>query len=130
MLTKKDLELIRGVVKEVVKDEVYVTSKQLFEQYRPIFRQDTYEVVGQVMDDIILPKFDEIDVRLDQHELRFTKIESGMVTKDYLDDKFADFKAELSDTGGKAEQHVKRLAVTLQKNGVITTTQFRQVFET
>lgn len=113
MLTTKDLELIRGVIK----DEVT-------------------ESVGILLDEMILPKFNEIDerfdridVRLDGHDLRFNKIESGMVTKDYLDDKFADFKAELSDTGSKAEQHVKRLAVTLQKNGVITTPQFRQVFE-
>lgn len=120
MLTKKDLELIRGVVKEEV-----------------------IESVGTLLDEMILPRFNEIDAkfekidtrldgidaRLDKHDLRFDKIESRMVTKDYLDDKFADFKAELADTGSKAEQHVKRLAVTLQKNGAITTTQFRQVFE-
>ena len=75
-------------------------------------------------------RFDGVDKRFDGIDKRLNKIEATMVTKDYLDDKFADFKAELSDTGGKAEQHVKRLAVTLQKNGVITTTQFRQVFET
>ncbi len=105
MLTNKDLELIRGVI---------------------------HESVGTLLDEMILPKFNEIDERfdriegrLDDHDNKF----SQMVTKDYLDDKFADFKAELSDTGSKAEQHVKRLAITLQKNGVISTPQFRQVFE-
>lgn len=75
------------------------------------------------MDDMILPRFD----KLETWQENVTNGTTNVVTKDYLDRKFDDFKESLEDYGAKASQQVRRLTTVLHKNGTITTPQFKHV---
>lgn len=121
MLEQKDLEAIRGIV---------------------------VEAVGESLEQIVLPRFDALETRMDRVEGRLDgidvrldgidgqmsgvngrldRIESTMVTKDFLEDRLADFKSELKNTGGKALVQIKRLATELHRNGGLSKEQVVQV---
>lgn len=58
--------------------------------------------------------------RLDNVEKRLTKVESQMVTKDYLDDKMADLRGDLVVMMRKEDNKLKTLLEILQTRKVIT----------
>ncbi len=82
MLSERDVEVLRGVIREEV---------------------------GSIIDENVIPQFDGIYTRLDKVEGRLDKVEGRLgkvenrldgfstiyVTKEYLDDKLADFKTGL-----------------------------------
>lgn len=65
-------------------------------------------------------RFDGVNGRLDGLEKRVTKIEATMVTKDYLDEKLADQRGDLSILMRKEDTKLKTLIEVLSKRGVIT----------
>ncbi|MEK7546026.1 MAG: hypothetical protein AAB554_03020 [Patescibacteria group bacterium] len=67
--------------------------------------------------DAVDKRFDAIDQRFDRLEKRTTAIETGMVTKNYLDEK-------LGVVGGK----ISALTNVLQKKGVITEDEKRGIY--
>ncbi|OGL63125.1 hypothetical protein A3C09_01350 [Candidatus Uhrbacteria bacterium RIFCSPHIGHO2_02_FULL_47_44] len=100
MLTKEDL----GQIREVVRDEVTASEKRV--------TKTIIEAVGQMIDDNILPQFDEIheeigelkkDVKVLKQDVSEIKQEmrsmnAKMVTKGGLEDRLVDFRLSLSGT--------------------------------
>ncbi len=61
--------------------------------------------------DSVERRLDSVERRLDQLERRIAKIEATMVTKDYLDAKFVDFKADFkNELAESIRQGEKRIA--------------------
>jgi len=60
-----------------------------------------------------------VDGRFDGIEQRLTKVEATMVTKDYLDDKLADLRGDLTILMRKEDTKVKTLVGILYKRGII-----------
>lgn len=46
-------------------------------------------------------RFDGLEGRMDKNEFRLNRVESLMVTKDYLDDKLADLRSDISQNTAK-----------------------------
>lgn len=46
-------------------------------------------------------RFNRLEVRMDKSEFRLNRVESLMVTKDYLDDKLADLRSDISQNTAK-----------------------------
>jgi len=65
-------------------------------------------------------RFDGVDKRFDGIEKRLTKVEATMVTKDYLDDKLADLKGDLTVLMRKEDTKLKALIEILKARKVIT----------
>ena len=105
MLTKEDL----GQIREVVRDEVTASEKRV--------TKTIIEAVGQMIDDNILPQFDEIHVEIgelkkdvgilkqdvkvlkqDVSEIKqeMRSMNAKMVTKGGLEDRLVDFRLSLS----------------------------------
>ena len=82
-----------------------------------------YEAVGEIMEEMIIPRFD----RLETWQQNVTNGATNVVTKDYLDEKLENFKDSLREYGATAGQQVRRLTTILHKNGTISTPQFKQV---
>ncbi len=114
MLDKNDLEQIRGVVQEVV---------------------------GDALEEIVLPRFEAIDRRFDGIDQRFvgvdqrfegidrrlSRIEANMVTRDFLEDRLADFRASLTDSADWAGRQLKRLTHIMHEGRLLTTEQVIQI---
>jgi polyhydroxyalkanoate synthesis regulator phasin len=145
MLDQKDLEAIRGVFKEEMQSEfkgetfksaVRGVIREEFEgePFKSAVRGVVHEEIGEVLEQIVLPRFDSLETRvdglenrMDGLENRMDRIEATMVTKDYLDDRLADFKASLKESGGKALRQIKTMATELHRNGGLTTDQLIQI---
>ena len=84
MLTKEDINQI-GEMMDVRMDAKFVKFEE-----RVVGR--VVEEVGEMIEQNLFPKFDDVDKRFDKIERRLTSVESSMVTKEYLDDKIADLK--------------------------------------
>lgn len=124
-------EHFRGVIRGVIREEFQG------EELRGVIREE----IGSALEQIVLPKFGEIDgrfeqidsrfeqidQRFDQMDRRFDRIESTMVTKDFLEDRLADFKGTLKQTGGQALRQIKVLATELHRNNVLSKDQIIQV---
>ncbi len=129
MLDKSDLQAIRGVIQETVPGIVH-------------------EIVGQVLEDIVLPRFEgiegkvegldarmgsldarmvNIETRMDRLETKTDRIEATMVTKDYLEDRLADFKSTIKAGGGQALRQIKKMATELHRNGGLSAEQAVQI---
>ncbi len=114
MLDKKDLEAIRGVIQETVGEVLEEIVLPRFEQVDKRFEQ-------------VDKRFEQIDQRFDRMDQRFDKIESTMVTKDHLEDRLVDFKATLKQTGGQALRQIKTIATELHRNNVLSAEQVVQI---
>ena len=100
MLEKEDLEAIRGVM---------------------------IEVMGEMLEEIVLPRFDTLETDVAELKTDMTMVKgklADMVTVDYMDRRLFDQKGELANSGIRASHQVKTLATELHRNGVITVDQF------
>lgn len=86
MLTKEDL----GQIREVVRDEVTASEKRV--------TKTTIEAVGQMIDDNILPQFNEIHVDIKEIKQDIRSMNAKMVTKGGLEDRLTDFRLSFSGT--------------------------------
>ena len=58
---------------------------------------------------------------------RFTKIESEMVTKDYLDEKMSDLQGDLTILTRKEDKKVKKLVEILKKRKLISNKEVKEI---
>lgn len=70
----------------------------------------------------------ETDKRLDKIENQLTKVESQMVTKDYLDDKLADLKGDLVVLTRKEDNKLKALVDILAEKKVLNDEDKKRIF--
>ena len=67
-------------------------------------------------------RLEKIEKHLSKHDKRFVKIESLMVTKDYLDEKMAKLRGDLTLSLRKEDNKLKTLTGLLFKRKTITKT--------
>jgi archaellum component FlaC len=67
-------------------------------------------------------RFNSVDERFNSVDKRFDKIESVIVTKDYLDEKLADLRGDLVVLIRKEDTKVKKLVDILLKRNIISAT--------
>ena len=151
MLDKQDVELLRGVIREeignpanldsfrvVMREEIESSySGQAFheavsrefsgEAFQNSVRKIVHEEVGEIIEEVVLPKFDEVYERFDKVDERFAKLETrtanielNMVTKDFLEDRLADFKVGLKNSAGSVGTQLKRLTSEMHKGGLLS----------
>jgi hypothetical protein len=73
----------------------------------------------------ILEAINEFSTKVDE---RFNKIESVIVTKDYLDEKLADLRGDLVVLIRKEDTKVKKLVDILLKRNIITEAESKEIF--
>jgi predicted nucleic acid-binding Zn-ribbon protein len=78
-----------------------------------------FEKIDQRFDKVD-QQFDKVDQRFDKVDQRFDKIEATMVTKDYLDDKLADLRGDLTILMRKEDKKVTALIALLADRKIIT----------
>ncbi|MDD4995545.1 MAG: hypothetical protein PHW53_03730 [Patescibacteria group bacterium] len=74
-------------------------------------------------------RFNKIDERFEQVDKRFNRIEALMVTKDYLDDKLADFRAEWIPIIKKVDTKDSALVVNLADKDVISRDEEKEILD-
>lgn len=131
MLEQKDFEQIAVLVTKIV--------NQALEDFVPRVEQIVTEKIGQALEEVVLPQFQDIRERLDRLEARVTRLEESvarlearvtrlegrmdhmeaqMVTKDYLDDKLADLRSDLMTVDRKQEAKLNAMALRLKERDV------------
>jgi hypothetical protein len=134
MLDRNDLQSIREIFREELRSDGT--------------REFIFEVVGDVLEQVVLPQIQEVrdeitgikgeingikgEINGIKGEINGIKgeimeIRSTMVTKDYLEDRLADFKATLKATGGQALRQIKLMAAELHHNGGLSAEQVVQI---
>ena len=118
MLDKQDLQDIRGVV-----------------------REEVHQVVSDLMEHNILPHFDVIhkeltEVKSDVGTLKsdvgtlksdVAMIKATMVTKDFLEDRLADFKVSLKTGAQTINTKLNRMTQILHKKNMLTVLEINQI---
>lgn len=106
------------------------------------FAQGVEELINPQFDKV-WEKFDSVDKRFEAIDEHFEKLEgrveglegqvghlrSGMVTKEYLDDRLADLKADLLETDKKQEEKLNSMVAILTENKTITSLQAERLHE-
>ena len=110
MLEKEDLAAIRGIFREELHSDA---TKDFF-----------VGIMGEMLEDVVLPRFAEMDERHDRMEASLAAIKGEMVTTDHFEKRIFALKGELANSGIRASHQVKTLATELHRNGVITVDQF------
>lgn len=87
------------------------------------FKDMITEGVGNALEQMVFPRFVEMEDRFDRIEARL----SQTVTLDQLDRKLTSLKDELKDTGAKAIRKVTHLAQILHSNNVLSAAQVVEV---
>jgi archaellum component FlaC len=77
--------------------------------------------------DGIEKRFDGIEKRFDGVEKRLNRIEAAMVTKEFLEERLADFKAGLQYSATKVSRQVLKMVNILYKGGVLTAEQVLEI---
>jgi len=72
-------------------------------------------------------RFGGMDKRFEGMDKHFDKIEATMVTKDYLDDKLADFRGDLVVLTRKEDMKVKKLVEILKKHKLISDDEVKEI---
>ena len=127
MLEEQDLKLIKRVVQEVIEEEVVPHFVDVGNQFLAIDQR--FENIDQKFNNIdqnfrnIDQRFEKIDQRFEKIEDRLSTIGTTMVTKDFLEDRLSDFKETLKQSGARALYQIKKMAITLQKQGTISAQQ-------
>lgn len=120
MLNKNDLKQIKEIVHDVVDHSNTMLAAKIL---RPAFKD-----IDSRFDEVN-KRFEETNQRLDKHDQRFESLESEMtrtrslmVTKDYLDDKLADLRADLLGVDRQQEYKVDQLVDELVSNNTVSST--------
>ncbi len=90
-------------------------------------REMMHEVMGETLEQIVLPKFDEIHREFDQVHQEIAGIKAVMVTRDFLEDRLADFRVSLTDSSDWVGRQLKRLTHTMHQNGLLTSDQLIEI---
>ena len=84
MLTKQDLLDLRGVMKEVIHEEV-----------PPIVERIVDAKIASLMEHQIMPQFEMIQRQFDQVHKEIAWIKNAMVTKSFLEERLERFRIDL-----------------------------------
>ncbi len=117
MLEERDLQLIKKVVHEVIEEDVYPHFVDIYDRFENIDRR--FDAVDK--------RFDAVDEHFERVEKRLSVIETTMVTKDYLEDRLADFKITLKQSGGRALRQIKTMATALHTHGSLSAHQVVEI---
>lgn len=138
MFTDEQVKQLKSIVKESV-DEVIapfaLSVKEQFDHIDDRFdglekRMDNLEVKVdnlEVRFDNLEVKVDNLKVKVDKLDNRVGKLESGMVTKDYLDEKIADLKGDLIVKGRQESQRTDKIVQVLSENKLLNTKQANEL---
>jgi len=88
--------------------------------------QDVLEAISDFAH-YVQGKFEGIDGKFEGIEQRLTKIEETMVTKDYLDEKLADFRGDMVVLVRKEDTKLTSLISLLAHKNVLSKTEERQI---
>ncbi len=120
MLDKQDLGQIRDLLREEFASEQ--------------FRGTIYEVVGEALEQVVLPRlaehderFEAIESRLGGVESRLGRIEANMVTRDFLEERLANFRLSLTDSADWVGRQLKRLTSELHNGDLLTAKQVIEI---
>ena len=146
MLEKQDLKQLR----EIIKEEVSASEQRIvFTMTENVTRSVTenvskrvtenvtrnvVEAIGEMLEQNISPQFDGLSQRFDGLSQRFddlsqrlNRMESTMVTKDFLEERLTRFKDGLQNSALWVGRQVNRLTDVLYKNGVVTAEQLLEI---
>lgn len=124
MLEEQDLKLIKRVVQEVIEEEVTPHFMSVGNKFLAIDQQ--FQSMDQRFDRID-QRFEVMDQRFERVEGRLVNIETTMVTKDYLEDRLSDFKETLKQSGERAMYQIKKMAMALHKNSILSAQQVVEI---
>lgn len=92
--------------------------------------QDVLEAVQDAIQTLTIhmdERFSKIDDRFTKMDERLTKIENAMVTKDYLDEKLVDLRADIVGFFRKENQRTNLIVDKLQEKNVLTGHDVREI---
>ena|SRR3989338_4140391 len=95
MFDKNEMDQMRGLMHEVVQDTVP-------------------QIVGEALEQVVLPQIQGLREEI-------AEIRAVMVTKDYLEDRLADFRASLNHSADWFGLQLKRLTNILYQRQLLTT---------
>lgn len=145
MFTDEQVKQLKSIVKESVDEVIAPFALSVKEQFDHI--DDRFDGLEKRMDNLEV-KVDNLEVRFDNLEVRFDnlevkvdnlkvkvdkldnrvgKLESGMVTKDYLDEKIADLKGDLIVKGRQESQRTDKIVQVLSENKLLNTKQANEL---
>ena len=144
MFDQNELNQLRGVVQEVIvgpQMRGVVQSVIESQQIRGVVKEIVVESVGEALEEIVLPRFEQIDQRFEQIDHRFEqidqrfdriegrlgKMESAMVTRDFLEERLVDFRVSLTDSADWVGRQLKRLTHTMHQGGLLTPDQLIEI---
>ncbi|MEK7665794.1 MAG: hypothetical protein AAB337_02870 [Patescibacteria group bacterium] len=107
MFDKNEMEQMRGLMHEVV-------GETLEEIVLPQF-QDVREEIAGIKVDIVQIRADIVQIRADIVEIRVV-----MVTKDFLEDRLADFRVSLTHSADWIGLQLKRLTNIMYQRQLLT----------
>ncbi len=96
--------------------------------------EDVFEVVTDIKEAIgvfsnnVEDRFERLESKVDGIDTRLTKVESQMVTKEYLDDKLADLRGDLVIMVRKEDTKLKKLVDILEQRQVISINEREAIF--
>lgn len=89
-------------------------------QLRHVIKEVVDESIGQALEDVVLPRFEQVD-----QEIGWMK--ANMVTRDFLEDRLADFRTSLTDSADWVGRQLKRLTNTMHQDGLLAADQVIQI---
>ncbi len=110
MLTKEDLRQISLLIASAIEELVNPQFDKVWERFDSIDKR--FEKIDK--------RFEKIEQRIGNLEGRVGHLENGMVTKQYLDDRLADFRADMTETDKKQEEKLNSMVAILSENKTIT----------
>lgn len=115
-MNKRDLNQIKDIFNEVFR-----------EQFRNLFSESFNKSFAQIWEHNLEPSLTGLSNRLDKVENRLSKIESNYVTKDYLDEKLGDFKADINTKFSGLENKTTRLTTVLHRKKIISKVELEEI---
>ena len=125
MLDKQDLQDIRGVVREEVHQVVSDLMEHNILPHFDVIHKELTEVksdVGTLKSDVGTLKSDVGTLKSD-----VAMIKATMVTKDFLEDRLADFKVSLKTGAQTINTKLNRMTQILHKKNMLTVLEINQI---
>ncbi len=132
MLDKQDLQDIRGVVREEVHQVVSDLMEHNILPHFDVIHKELTEVksdVGTLKSDVGTLKSDVGTLKSDVGTLKsdVAMIKATMVTKDFLEDRLADFKVSLKTGAQTINTKLNRMTQILHKKNMLTVLEINQI---
>lgn len=133
MLEKNDLDQIRGVVREevstAINTAVNASESRIITAVGEMLEQNIMPQFDRIYEkfDGVDKRFDGVEKRLEHVEKSLVNIKSVMVTRDYLEDRLADFKTHLTNSAGKVNRKLVAFMKLTYRKGGMTAEEFTAI---